>query len=123
MLAALSDGPSARRGALGNQAGMAALFHFVGKIPHGLLRNGAAFAPRERCTGIVQRCQKFRPLTLTFFPQRQGFRNRIFSTGESSSRYGLADKRFLVWRQMDFHVIKVGVNGNRCQEAFGLIGE
>jgi hypothetical protein len=66
--AALHDAPYAGHGEFGEKAGATAFFHFVGQLPHGLLRDGAAFTAGKGGSGVLERQKKFHPLPLAFFP-------------------------------------------------------
>jgi hypothetical protein len=66
---ALRDGPSARRSKFGQQACASSLLHFIGKLPHGFLRDHSAFTTREGGFRIIEREKKCRSLAFAFFPQ------------------------------------------------------
>src|ERR1019366_4302273 len=85
-----------------HEASLAAPFHILSKLPHGMLRDGSSFATREGGFGVVKSRQKFRPLALAFFPQGQRFLHRVFCTVKPACLDALADKRFLVGGQMYF---------------------
>jgi len=103
---------------LASEASLAALFHILSKLPHRLLRDGSSFATCERSFGVVKSCQKFRPLALAFFPQRQRFVYRFFYTVKPARLDGLADKRFLVGGQMYFHILRVRVKKAGVKRSF-----
>jgi hypothetical protein len=92
---------------LGVEAGLAALFHFLSKVTHGLLRDNATFATCYRGFGIVESCQKLRSLAFAFFPLRERFLHRILGTAKPASLYRLADKGFLIGSQSHFHDLSV----------------
>jgi len=103
---------------LASEASLAALFHILSKLPHRLLRDGSSFATCERSFGVVKSRQKFRPLALAFFPQRQRFVYRFFYTVKPARLDGLADKRFLVGGQMYFHILRVRVKKAGVKRSF-----
>jgi hypothetical protein len=84
---------------------MSPLFYFIGEFPHGPLRDDASFAVCQGGLGILEACQEFRPLALTFLPQGESFPNGFFFALQASALDGLPDKGFLVGRKMNFHTL------------------
>jgi hypothetical protein len=76
-LVAIRGAPSAGRRLLSGETNLAALFHFLCKVAHGVLRDVSSFAARKRGFGIIEGCQEFRSLALALFPQQQCLLNRI----------------------------------------------
>jgi hypothetical protein len=113
--AALRGATSAGRLLLVSEASLAALFHFLSKLPHGLLRDGSSLATCERSFGVVKGGQKFRPLALAFFPQGQRFPHSVFLTAKPARFDGLADKRFLVGGSNVFPSFKGKSEKRGCQ--------
>ena len=101
---------------LSSQAAAPTLFHFVGQLLHGFLRDSAAFATSDESLGYVNSRQNFGARALALFPQGKSFLHRVFLTVEASAFNGLADKCLLVRGKAYFHTIlsvgkrKVGVN-------------
>jgi hypothetical protein len=68
---ALRDEPLARRSEFSKKAGASALLHFLGELPHGFLRDHAAFTTRKGGFRIIQRERKCSSLAFAFFPQSE----------------------------------------------------
>jgi hypothetical protein len=107
--------PSAGRGLLSGETNLAALFHFLSKVTHGLLRDDASFAARKRGFGIIEGCQEFRSIALAFFPKQQCFLYRILGTVKPAGLDGSANECFLVGRQTYFHALKRKRPKSKCQ--------
>ena len=105
-LPAQGGAPSAGRFLLLRPDGPPALFHFAGKLAHGLRRNRASFAACEGSFRYINRRQNLRPRALTLLPQEQRFLYRILGTVKPASRNSLANKCFLVGGQVYFHALK-----------------
>jgi hypothetical protein len=88
---------------LSYQTGAASLPHFGGQLPHGFLRDDAAFAAGKGRAGPIKRSQKLQAAAFAFFPQRKCFLYRLFLTMQPPALYGTAGKCLLVWRKLDFH--------------------
>src|ERR1700731_136552 len=88
------------------KAGPAALFHFVGQLPHRLLRNRATFSTREGSLRRVNGGQNLRPSALALFPQGKRFLYCVFLAVKASAFNRLANKRFLIGRKLHFHAIR-----------------
>jgi hypothetical protein len=73
-----------------------ALLHFSSKIPHGLLRDDAAFTSGEGSFGLIDSDKNFGASALAFFPQGKGLLYRIFLAVQPSTLNSLTDKRLLV---------------------------
>ena len=80
-----------------------ALFHFCGKILHGLLSDDPAFASRQGSLRFIDCGEDLRAAALAFFPQSKGFLDRIFLALKPSALNCLTDKRLLVWGELHFH--------------------
>src|SRR6202140_2666888 len=93
------------------KAGPAALFHFVGQLPHRLLRNRATFSTREGSLRRVNGGQNFRPCALAFLPQGKRFLYCVFLAMKASACNRLANKRFLLLFLEDavYHTINMGL--------------
>src|SRR5450432_398042 len=70
---------SARRGLLCGETGSTALFHFLGKLPHGFLSDHASFAACQGGFRDVDRGKNLLAPALTLLPQRERFLNCGFS--------------------------------------------
>jgi hypothetical protein len=92
-----------RFGQFSNQAGASALPHFGGKLPHGFLRDGAAFATGKRSAGIIEGRQKRDALAFPFLPQRERFLYRLFLAAQPSRFNGAVNECSLILRKLHFH--------------------
>jgi hypothetical protein len=86
-----------------NQACPSALSYFGGKLPHGFLRDRAAFAARQGSTSFIDRGAKPHTPALAFFPQSKGLFDRVFLAAQPSRFHGLAGECSLIGCKLDFH--------------------
>jgi len=100
------DAPLPVRGLLCSEPAPSTLFHFFGKVAHGLLRDDAAFTSGKGCVGRIGCDKNFRSGALAFFPQGKGFLHRIFFAVEPSALNCLSDECLLVRCELQFHPIQ-----------------
>jgi hypothetical protein len=91
-------------GQFGNQTGAPALSHFGGKLPHGLRRDDAAFAPGESRSRIVEGGQKRHAAAFPFLPQRQRFLDGFSLALQPPVFHRSPGEGFLIGRKLHFHV-------------------
>ena len=90
----------------GIKARRATAFDIVGKLPDFRFRcHRAAFATCQRCFRLIDGHEDFESSSLALFPQRKRLLHRIFLALKPSALNGLADKRFLIGGELDFHTI------------------
>jgi hypothetical protein len=63
------------------------------------------FAARQGCFGRIDRDEDFESSPLALFPQRKCFLYGIFLAVKPPALDGLANKRFLIGGQLNFHTI------------------
>jgi hypothetical protein len=97
------DAPLSGRGLLCRKSVSSALLHFCGKVAQGLLPDDAAFASGKGGFSLIDGNANFRAGALTFFPQGEGFLDRIFFAVKPSALNSLTDKRLLVRCELYFH--------------------
>jgi hypothetical protein len=105
----------AGRTLLGGEAGATALFHFVGKVPHGLLCDSAPFATCEGSLCYVHGCQNFSAGALAFFPKQEGLLHCVFRVSQPTGLEGKANECFLVRSEIYFRGLQRKARISRCQ--------
>src|SRR5882724_5034649 len=84
------------------QTGATAFSYFRRKLPHGLLCNGTALAPRERGSRIIQGRQECDTPAFSFFPQGERFAHSFLLAGQPPTLNRLAHERLLIRRELYF---------------------
>lgn len=111
-LLALGDAPSARHRLLSGKTSLSAPFHFLSRLPHGLLRDDATFASRKRSFSFIKACKKFRALPFASFPQGESFLHCVLGVAKPARLDSLTNKRVLIGRQMYFHRLSLETGGH-----------
>ena len=73
-----------------------------------VVRDCAALTTRQRRFGTVDRRQHLHSPALALFPKKHGFLHRIFLALQSTGFNRAADERFLVGREVHFHILSLG---------------
>jgi hypothetical protein len=88
----------------GGKPGQSTALYLIRELRGFLLRrDSSAFAPLKRGLSPIHRRKDFSASPLLPLPQRQGFLESILLAFVAATLYSLADKGFLIRRQLHFH--------------------